>query len=49
MLICETEPSEVYLQNGSAHEVGASYSVLYKEGKVEHINIPSVNDYESLP
>ena len=26
------------LQNGSAHEVGASYSGLYEEGEVEHIN-----------
>ena len=26
------------LQNGSAHAVGASYSGLYEEGEVEHIN-----------
>jgi len=26
------------VQNGSAHAVGASYSGLYEEGKVEHIN-----------
>ena len=25
-------------QNGSAHEVGASYSGLYEEGEVEHMN-----------
>ena len=26
------------LQNGSAHAVGASYSELYEEGEVKHIN-----------
>ena len=29
------------LQNGSAHAVGASYSGLYEEGEVEHINVYS--------
>ena len=30
------------LQNGSAHAVGASYSGLYEEGEVEHINVFSL-------
>ena len=30
--------SALKLQNGSAHEVGASYSGLYEEGEVKHIN-----------
>ena len=33
------------LQNGSAHAVGASYSGLYKEGEVEHINVFSLASY----
>ena len=31
-----------YLQNGSAYKVGASYSGLYEEGEVEHINVFSI-------
>uniref|UniRef100_A0A1X7UXX1 Tyr recombinase domain-containing protein n=1 Tax=Amphimedon queenslandica TaxID=400682 RepID=A0A1X7UXX1_AMPQE len=38
-LICETEPSEMYLSEWPSHEVAASYSRLY-EGKVDHINCP---------
>ena len=36
----ETEHSEIYLQNGSDHVVVASYSGLYEECDVEHINVP---------
>jgi len=36
----ETEHSEVQLQNGSDYKVVASYSGLYEESDVEHINIP---------
>ena len=38
----ETEPSEIYFQNGSDHTVVGSYSELYEEGEVEHINSPSL-------
>ena len=34
----ETEPSEIQFENGSDHAVVASYSELYEEGEVEHIN-----------
>ena len=37
----ETEPSEILFKNGSDHAVVASYSELYEEGEVEHINGPS--------
>ena len=37
----ETEPSEIQFKNGSDHAVAASYSELYEEGEVEHINSPS--------
>ena len=36
----ETELSELYLQNGSDHAVVTSYSGLYEECDVEHINVP---------
>ena len=36
----ETEHSEILVQNGSDHAVVASYSGLYKECDVEHINVP---------
>ena len=38
----ETEPSEIQFENGSDHAVVASYSELYEEGEVEHINGPSL-------
>ncbi len=31
--------SQKYFENGSGHEVAASYSGLYEEGEVEHINV----------
>ena len=34
----ENEPSEIQFENGSDHAVAASYSELYEEGEVEHIN-----------
>ena len=37
----KTEPSEIQFENGSDHAVVASYSELYEEGEVEHINGPS--------
>ena len=40
-LTCETEPSEIQLQNGQDHRVVARYSGLYEEGEVEHINGPT--------
>ena len=36
------------LQNGSAHEVGASYSGLYEEGEVKHINCDIGLNYLAL-
>ena len=38
----ETEPFEIQFENGSDHAVVASYSELYEEGEVEHINGPSL-------
>ena len=38
----ETEPSEIQFKNGSEHAVVASYSELYEEGQIEHINGPSL-------
>ena len=35
------------LQNGSAHVVGASYSGLYEEGEVEHINCQHFSSCQS--
>ena len=34
----QTKPSEIQFKNGSDHAVIASYSELYEEGEVEHIN-----------
>ena len=41
----ETEPYEIQFKNGSDHAVVASYSELYEEGEVEHINGPSHPPY----
>ena len=35
---CIINIDDKYFQNGSDHEVVASYSGLYEEGEVEHIN-----------
>ena len=42
---------EQRLQNGSAHEVGASYSGLHEEGEVEHIksNFLRQGHYRCMP
>ncbi len=37
--MAECNTLHVQLQNGSAHTVGTSYSGLYEEGEVEHINV----------
>ena len=34
----ETEPSAIQFVNGSDYAVVASYSEMYEEGGVEHIN-----------